>query len=212
MCLCKEIWIEELHYRTEGWNYLPTHTKCGKMVSREQLVDFFRPTGSSVEDRLMRQGRYAEVFLMNWSLVEIGVDECVAYLFGYSSSDEEAEILNEIPFRRKLVYLKDWGVLSKDDYDAIRNLQERRNKIVHSEGWQAKSADYRQIAGDARKAAWMTKMSSLAILYRNKPLLNRLTDGDIEGFPPPPAPSQTRFGRDRIPPASPSATEADGDR
>ena len=201
-----------MRYRSEGWNYLPIHTKCGKMVSREQLVEFFRPTGLSPEDQLMRQGRYAEVFLTNWSLIEISVDECVAYLFGYATTDNEADLLNEIPFGRKLSYLKDWGVFSSEDFDSVKSLQTKRNQVVHSYARELKSTDFRQMAQQARKVAWIVNMAALRVLYNNKPLLEYVTQGDIEVFGPwpPPLPSQTKFGRRREPPKAPP-TESDAD-
>jgi hypothetical protein len=175
------------------------------MVSREQLVEFFRPTGLSPEDQSMRQGRYAEVFLTNWSLIEISVDECVAYLFGYAPSEEEADLLNEIPLGRKLSYLKDWGVLSSEDFQSIKNLQTKRNHIVHSSAGGLRSADFRQIAQEARKVAMMVNMAALGVLYNNRPLLDYVTEGDIEVFGPwpPQLPSQTKFGRKRNQPKAP---------
>jgi len=168
-----------LEYRSKGWNYLPTHKKCGRLVSREQVMELLRPTGNSTEERLMHQGRYAEVFLLNWSTVEIAIDNCVSYQFGHESTDDEVEILYDISFGRKLGFLKDRGILTNEEFKSIQDLQRRRNKIVHREGWVSETGEYRTLAEDSRRAATVAALALDRLLQKNPKLPRDPTDGGI---------------------------------
>ncbi len=103
-------------------------------------------------------------------------------------------------------------MLSRKDFEAVRSLQEERNQIVHQEAGQLKASDYRRIAEDARKVALLTNWAALLVLYNNKPLLEYVSQGDVEAFGswPPPLPTQTKFGRRRMQPKAPQR-EPDAD-
>jgi hypothetical protein len=125
------------------------------------------------EDELIKEKKFAEVFLVNWSLVEISVDDCVSYLFGYHSSEDEAEILNEVSLVRKLAYLRKRKMITHKEFKMFDDLRVRRNEVVHRGGVFLERFD-RELAEDSRKAARVAVLAANRILNQNPELASRI--------------------------------------
>lgn len=80
-----------------------------------------------------RKRRFSDLILLAWSIVEFDIDQIVADQFGLFYTDKKAQILLELNFQKKLVFLKKNGLITKDEYNTFKKFQEYRNKLFHGE-------------------------------------------------------------------------------
>jgi hypothetical protein len=80
---------------------------------------------------LRRTRQFCCLVLLAWSEVEFHINQIRAKESGLFHEDKKAKILLELPFGKKLEFLKKRGVLYQDEYDTIKKFQKRRNKLFH---------------------------------------------------------------------------------
>ena len=101
----------------------------------------------------------ADLLLYDWALVEAVVDHLGANEFSVGRGDDRARLLNDIPFWRKLAFLKKRGIFDSAEYKTIRSFEELRNKMFHRMGASIADFDRRtkrkvvKICTDASEAA-----------------------------------------------------------
>ncbi len=69
-----------------------------------------------------------------WSLSEAVVNGLVSDTFNMDADDPKTELFEDIPFWKKLQFLKDFDVITEDERKALESFSKRRNKLFHSEG------------------------------------------------------------------------------
>ena len=97
------------------------------------------PNESQIEF-LRRKERFHELLLFAWDEIEFNIDQLVASQFGLHGDDrnnKKVKWLLDRSFDRKLSFLKDIEVFSKDDYLVIHTFQQKRNGLFHKDGWYA---------------------------------------------------------------------------
>jgi hypothetical protein len=83
---------------------------------------------------LRRTRQFDRLLLYAWSELEFNTDQAVTGQFGIGYLDEKAKLLTDWPFGRKLDFLKELKVLTKEEYSRVKAFQEWRNKIFHRDG------------------------------------------------------------------------------
>ena len=78
-----------------------------------------------------RKRKFSDCILLAWSEIEFHIDQEVAKEFGLVYYDKKAQILLEMNFQKKLVFLKENGAITKEEFDIIKKFQEYRNKLFH---------------------------------------------------------------------------------
>lgn len=71
---------------------------------KESWIGYFR-----------RKRRFSDLILLAWSEIEFNIDQIVAREFGLFYRDKKARILLEMNFGKKLEFLKENGVITKDE-------------------------------------------------------------------------------------------------
>jgi hypothetical protein len=80
---------------------------------------------------LRRTGKFCCLILLAWGEIEFHIDQIVAKEFGLYYDDKKARILLELPFGKKLEFLKKQGVICNEEYEVINKFQQKRNKLFH---------------------------------------------------------------------------------
>jgi len=83
---------------------------------------------------LRRERRFSDLMLEAWGHIEFNVDQIVAIEMGVplvSYLQRVRKLLEKISFQVKLDFLKENGVITKDEYSIIKKFQEYRNKLFH---------------------------------------------------------------------------------
>lgn len=83
---------------------------------------------------LRNQRKFAELILFAWSIIEYDIDEILTNTFGLNLSDERAELLLDLPFGRKLAFLKKMKMISASEFSKINAFKSSRNDLVHHQG------------------------------------------------------------------------------
>jgi hypothetical protein len=98
------------------------------------MKDYPEP-GEAWLQYLRRTRQFCCLILLAWSEVEFHIEQMTVREFGLFHDDfredGRAKILLEMPFGKKLDFLKKQGVVYKDEYDSIKKFQECRNKLFH---------------------------------------------------------------------------------
>ena len=89
-----------------------------------------RPRRDSLED-LRRQGRFSDVVLVAWAIIELNLDQSILAVYGLSSQDPRSSILLDARMDDKLRLLKLLSHLSDEGYRQIREFQVERNQLFH---------------------------------------------------------------------------------
>ena len=94
------------------------------------------PNGEAWVPFLKRTGRFTELIILAWQSVEDLVGQMTYQEFellplGPPVEDPRIEMLSEIPFWKKLEFLKIMGRFSNKDVAVIRKFSEERNKLFH---------------------------------------------------------------------------------
>jgi hypothetical protein len=86
---------------------------------------------------LRRKKRLHELLLFAWGEVEFNIDQLVVgqYELPFDYNDKKVRFVLDKSFDRKLNFLRNFGVLSKDEFHTLHTFQEKRNDFFHSEGW-----------------------------------------------------------------------------
>jgi hypothetical protein len=88
-------------------------------------------------NNLVRKGRFSDVVLLSWGLVEMSVNGAFRFTLGITTFDDKRKKIIEIDslqFEDKLQFLKHVGTISKEEYDKIAKFQHERNKLFHAKG------------------------------------------------------------------------------
>lgn len=79
-----------------------------------------------------RKRQFSDCILFAWSEIEFNLDQIVARQFGLFIDDTKAKILlRDLTIQKKLDFLKEIYVITKDEYNIIKKFQEYRNKLFH---------------------------------------------------------------------------------
>jgi hypothetical protein len=78
-----------------------------------------------------RKRKFSDCILLAWSEIEFDIDQVVARQFGLFIEDKKAKILLEMNFQRKIVFLKENGVITREEFNIIKKFQEYRNELFH---------------------------------------------------------------------------------
>lgn len=94
------------------------------------------PNGEAWVPFLKRTGRFTELMILAWQSVEDLVGQMMYQEFeliplGGPVEDPRIEMLRDIPFWKKLDFLRIMGRFSSSDIAAIRKFSEERNKLFH---------------------------------------------------------------------------------
>lgn len=88
----------------------------------ESWIGFFRS-----------KGQFADLVLTAWCTSEFYLNQLFTKQFGKWFDYPDAKILVDMPFSKKLDYLKDMEIISKEEFKTIRNFQQFRNKLFHKD-------------------------------------------------------------------------------
>jgi hypothetical protein len=83
---------------------------------------------------LRRTRQFCCLVLLAWSEVEFHIDQIIAKEFGLYYDDKKAKIILELPFGKKLEFLKKQRVIYQEEYFILKAFQESRNKLFHGKG------------------------------------------------------------------------------
>jgi hypothetical protein len=96
----------------------------------KEIKDYPEPNESWLT-YFRRKRRFSDLILLSWSEIEFNIDQIVAREFGLFYEDKKAQILLEMSFQKKLVFLKENKVITTDEYKIFKKFQEYRNRLFH---------------------------------------------------------------------------------
>ena len=95
------------------------------------------------------KNQFADLILTAWCTSEFNLDQIFTRQFGKHIHYPDAKILTDMPFGKKLDYLKKMEIISNEEYSVIRKFQEFRNKLFHE------GAPTYVTWSDSEKEKWM---------------------------------------------------------
>ncbi len=93
-------------------------------LPNESWLEYFR-----------RTGRFSDLILLAWSQIEFNIDQLLVRQFGLFVQDKKAKILLDLSFQRKIDFLRENEILTKDEYSVVKEFQEYRNRLFHGKEW-----------------------------------------------------------------------------
>ena len=144
----------------------------------------------SLEEYYKRTGMVGDLALYEWASVELAVDILVAGEFALKPGDERTMLFDNIPFGRKLDFLKKRGVVNEAELNKIRPFQELRNRLFHKKGLRTFMFHYdrqtkREIirtCTDAYEAAWDVLMRRTKVTIKVPRVTIRVTPSDLKSL------------------------------
>jgi len=79
-----------------------------------------------------REGKFADLVLVSWGLVEFEVDLAIRHYFGLRHDDPKIGYLQRNPFRRKVELLQELEYFSTKEAQAVLDFEVRRDKMFHT--------------------------------------------------------------------------------
>lgn len=113
-------------------------------------------------DDLIDKGKFSELIMFSWSMVETMIEEVFLQQFSVSlysnspSESESASLLVELSFNKKKEFLGKCGIITREELGVLTKFQKERNDMFHSWGFiiELYSQEYRKgIMDDAKEAA-----------------------------------------------------------
>ncbi len=89
-----------------------------------------RPRRDSLED-LRQHGKFSDVILVAWAIIELNLDQATLVVYGLSSHDPRSELVLDGRIDQKLVLLKALSHMSEEGYRQIKEFQVERNRLFH---------------------------------------------------------------------------------
>lgn len=103
-------------------------------INTRRIVEIDEHPYLSAIRELRNKRKFAELILFAWSIIEYDIDDILTHTFGLSAADERAELLLDLPFGRKLEFLKKMKVITATEFSKIHAFQSSRNALVHHQG------------------------------------------------------------------------------
>lgn len=89
-----------------------------------------RPHRDILEE-LRQEGKFAEVLMLAWGIVETALDGAILYEYGVSSQDPKSKPLLEMSVNRKLSLQKESRIITAEEYQTVNEFRRRRNSLFH---------------------------------------------------------------------------------
>lgn len=84
---------------------------------------------------LRKSKQFYRLLLYAWSEIEFNIDQAFAAQFNLSYLNKKAAfLLANLPFAKKLEFLKAMKVIGTKEYSKVKAFQKTRNDIVHRDG------------------------------------------------------------------------------